>query len=114
MKQEALEKLARDCVFEFYRASGPGGQHRNKVETGVRVRHVPSGLRAQATERRSRERNRVEALTRLAAAIAAKTRKRRPRVPTRQSASGRLKDLLRKRRLAAKKKARAKRVREDE
>lgn len=114
MKDESLEKLARECVFEFYRASGPGGQHRNKVETGVRVLHVPSGLRAQATERRSQGRNRAEALRRLAEAIAAKSRKKRPRVPTKRSAADREKDLVEKRRLAEKKRARTKTLRDDE
>jgi len=61
-----------DLSWEFFRASGPGGQHRNKVESGVRLTHRPSGIVVQATERRSQHQNREVALRRLAAALAEK------------------------------------------
>jgi hypothetical protein len=57
--------LLRDCHQERYRASGPGGQRRNKVETAIRLHHRPSGLVAQAEESRSLEENRKRALRRL-------------------------------------------------
>lgn len=59
------EELLPDLRFEATRASGPGGQHRNRVATGVRVTHLPTGIRAAATERRSARDNRREALFRL-------------------------------------------------
>ena len=43
--------LRKQCQVTFGRTSGPGGQHRNKVETAVRIIHVPTGIRAAAGER---------------------------------------------------------------
>ena len=61
------ESLERDSDLEFIKASGPGGQHRNKVETGVRLVHRPTGITVTATERRSQHANREAAFERLQA-----------------------------------------------
>jgi hypothetical protein len=64
------DELAKECRVRFSRASGPGGQHRNKVETSVVVEHLPSGLEAQASEARQQGENRQIAMHRLRCALA--------------------------------------------
>jgi peptide chain release factor-like protein len=58
-------ELLVDCRRENTRGSGPGGQHRNRVATAVRLTHTPTGLMGQASERRSQKDNARVALTRL-------------------------------------------------
>lgn len=52
-----LKTLQEQCETRRQRRSGPGGQHRNKVETGIFIEHTPTGVRAEATEGRSQHRN---------------------------------------------------------
>ncbi len=59
------DDLLRQCDETRTRRSGPGGQHRNKVETAVILRHRPTGLSAEASERRSQADNRRVAVWRL-------------------------------------------------
>ncbi|MBL8848536.1 MAG: peptide chain release factor-like protein [Planctomycetaceae bacterium] len=59
------ERLLRQCRIDFVRRSGPGGQHRNKVESGVQLTFGPAGIVAEANERRSQAENRRVALRRL-------------------------------------------------
>lgn len=66
------DALLRLCRQETYRASGPGGQHRNKTDSAVRL--TLSGVTASGSDHRSQHRNRVEALRRLRAAIALELR----------------------------------------
>jgi len=59
------DELLRQCDETRTRRSGPGGQHRNKVETAVILRHRPTGISAEASERRSQADNRRVAVWRL-------------------------------------------------
>ena len=88
-----LEKLARDCEITAYRSSGPGGQKKNKTESSVRVRHLPTGLVRVGTESRSQTRNRELAYARLRARIESalhEPKRRRPTKPSRSSQRRRL------------------------
>ncbi len=66
--------LLAQVDVEAFRASGPGGQHRNKVLTAARLVHRGTGLRAAASERRSFVQNRAVALLRLRRLLAAGVR----------------------------------------
>lgn len=72
--QLSLADLLKDCEVRRQRRSGPGGQHRNKVETGIFVEHLPTGIRAEATEKRSQEQNRSLAIHRLRMRLAVEYR----------------------------------------
>lgn len=83
------DALLAACDIETLRGSGPGGQHRNKTESAVRLRHRETGLVAQASERRSQHQNMEVAADRLRALLeqhfAPPPKPRRATRPTRGS-----------------------------
>lgn len=107
---EHLERLARDCEITPFKSSGPGGQKKNKTESSVRVRHLPSGITRIATESRSQTRNRALALERVWTEIERRARRRKPRVATRPSRSAVERRLAEKRRSAEKKRTRTRSI----
>ncbi len=71
---QSPEELLAQCGLRTQRRSGPGGQHRNKTSSGVFLHHEPTGIVAEATERRSQADNRVVALQRLRFRLAIEVR----------------------------------------
>ncbi len=67
-------QLLAQCAVDTYRASGPGGQKRNKTSSAVRLRHLPSRLIVIAEESRSQHENKAKALRRIRQALYLKLR----------------------------------------
>lgn len=111
MKYETeREALERDCDLEFFVAGGPGGQHRNKVETGVRLTHRPSGLVVTATERRSQSANREAAYERMAEKLLEMQKEQKPRIATKTPAVAKAKRLEGKKRKSEIKQSRSRKI----
>ena len=96
-------RLLTECDVEFFVAGGPGGQHRNKTATGVRLTHRPTEMSVSATERRSQFRNRAVALERLRAGLRELTVVPKVRRKTKPSQAAKRRRLDEKRRRARKK-----------
>ncbi len=85
------EELLAQCEVETFHASGKGGQHVNKTESAVRLRHRPTGLVASCQESRSQWQNRRRCLQKLRAQAAARSFVPKPRVPTSKTGAARRK-----------------------
>src|SRR5882672_2644730 len=101
-----LERLARECQVTPFKSSGPGGQKKNKTESSVRVRHLPTGVTRIATESRSQTRNRSLALERVWTELERRARKPKPRRPTKPSRGAVERRLAEKKRDALRKRER--------
>jgi ribosome-associated protein len=80
---ESDEDLLRECEVETFRSSGPGGQHVNKTESAVRLRHLPSGIVVTSREERSQHQNKALCLQKLRKKIGRLNHRPARRVPTR-------------------------------
>ncbi len=94
-------RVEREVEVETYKASGPGGQHRNVTESAVRLIHLPSGVRVVAADSRSQHQNRETAFERLIEKLRRLNQVPRRRVPTRVTRAAQ------ERRLEAKKQRRS-------
>src|SRR5947209_9848043 len=97
------DALLAQCELQAHRASGPGGQHRNKAETAVRLVHRPSGVTVEGKDERSRTQNVRIALARLREKLERRAYRPPPRRPTRPSRAARERRVDSKKKQAAKK-----------
>ena len=105
---EPDEDLLRECEVETFRSSGPGGQHVNKTESAVRLRHLPSGVVVTSRTERSQYRNKAICLQTLRKKVAQLNYRPAKRVPTRVSRSARNRTLEEKARRSEIKRLRSK------
>ena len=97
------DALLAQCDVQAHRASGPGGQHRNKAETAVRIVHRPTGVTVEGKDERSRSQNLRIALARLREKLERRAYRPPPRRPTRPTRASKERRVESKRRNAAKK-----------
>jgi protein subunit release factor B len=105
---ESDEDLLRECEVDTFRSSGPGGQHVNKTESAVRLRHLPSGVVVTSQQERSQHRNKSICLQKLREQVARLNYRPPKRVPTRISRSARNRTLEEKARRSRVKRLRSK------
>ena len=100
------DALLAQCDVQVHRAGGPGGQHRNKVETAIRLVHGPSGVAAEGKDQRSKTQNLRAALGRLREKLERKAYRPPPRRKTKPTRGSKKRRLEGKKLLSAKKTAR--------
>jgi ribosome-associated protein len=105
---ESDDALLAECDVTTFRASGPGGQHVNKTDSAVRLKHCPSGVVVTCRRERSQHLNKLTCLRRLREKVAALNFEAPPRVPSKVSRSAVERRLKEKARQSAVKRARGK------
>ena len=105
---ESDEDLLRECEVDTFRSSGPGGQHVNKTESAVRLRHLPSGVVVTSQQERSQHQNKSLCLRKLREKVAQLNHRPAKRVPTRVPRSAKNRTLEEKARRSRIKRLRSK------
>src|SRR5256712_13885770 len=105
---ESDEDLLRECELDTFRSSGPGGQHVNKTESAVRLRHLRSGVVVRSQEERSQHRNKAICLQKLREKVEQLNYRPAERVPTRVPRSAKNRTLEEKARRSRIKRLRSK------
>ena len=107
VKTESRDRLLAECRVDTFRSGGRGGQHQNKVESGVRLTHRPTGISVASRAHRSQHGNRREALRRLREKLAELAREDPPRIRTQVPARERRRRIQEKKRRSRLKQLRA-------
>jgi ribosome-associated protein len=97
---DADEALLGQCRVETFRSGGKGGQHQNTTDSGVRLVHLPTGVRTESRTDRSQHRNKAIALERLRRKLEQRNARPTPRRATRVPAGERRRRLEAKRKRA--------------
>lgn len=100
------DDLLSDCRVDVFRAGGKGGQHQNTTNSGVRLVHRPTGIRAESRTERSQTGNRRRALARLREKLEGEAHEDAERIPTKVPRREKRKRLRNKRRRSEKKRLR--------
>ncbi len=108
-----VDDLKKQVILHTFRASGPGGQHRNVTDSGVRIVHKLSGVVVTATESRSQLQNKEKAFERLIVRLKTLNRTPKRRIPTKKTRAARERELDVKHRHQTKKKMRGRPEEED-
>jgi protein subunit release factor B len=101
-------ELLQECEVDTFRSSGPGGQHVNKTESAVRIKHLPTGLVVTSQQERSQHRNKALCLRKLREKVARLNHRPAKRVPTRVPRSAKNRTLEEKSRRSQIKRLRSK------
>jgi protein subunit release factor A len=105
---------SNDLEITTFRSGGKGGQHQNKTESGVRVRHVPSGIVVVCRDERSQYLNKTRALAILHDRLKKRMEKPKPRIATKVSETQKVRRREAKKHTTMKKKMRQRPMRDDE
>jgi protein subunit release factor B len=100
------DALLAQCDVDTFRAGGPGGQHQNTTESGVRLTHRPTGVVVTCRERRSQHQNKQLCLRRLRERLERMATKPTKRIRTRPSRTAKQRRLAQKRVRSQKKRQR--------
>lgn len=95
-----LLDLLEECEVTPFKSGGPGGQKKNKTESSIRVRHLPTGIVRVATESRSQSANKLRALVRIQEDLAARRRKKKRRIATKPTGASKVRRVEGKKRRA--------------
>ncbi len=101
------EDLFAQCDFEAFRASGKGGQHVNKTDSAVRLRHLPTGIVVSSQESRSQWQNRLRCLEKIRERVEELNVEIKPRKPTKKTKASKRRNSAAKSRHSEKKRGRS-------